>query len=131
MSENFFGPWQITVGQVNTYAYQSFTISGSENADGRYTLFGEDPATIEVIVQGKEWAIEPEWLNLGADYVPSDVRRATKFVVNQGIIVTLDAYIPDFPHPIGGNLTLICTSLDPETNPIPTSNPYDFTIHER
>lgn len=133
MAETFFGPWHIVLGLVNSHFSQSFTISGSENADGRYHVaFGDQLA---FPVQGKEWAIQIEWLPFGPDasWQPSDVRRTMKFVAGEGLIVQLDAdaRLPGLPNPDYNNLTLTCISMDPETNPIPTDNPYDFTIPER
>ena len=133
MAETFFGPWQITIGQVNSHFLQSFTIVGSEDTDGRYHLaFGD---RTEIIAQGEAWTIQIEWFPFAADanYQPSDVRRTTKFVWGQGLVVQLDAdaNAPDSPNPTYDNLTLICTSLDSEINPFPTITPYDFTIHGR
>lgn len=133
MAEKFFGPWQIIVGLVNSHFLQSFTIAGSENADSRYHVVFGDP--MEIAVQGKEWSIQIEWFPFAPDatYQSSDVRRTTKFVVGKGLVVTLDAdaNAPGPLNPAYNNLTLICTSIDPEINPIPTTNPYNFTIPER
>lgn len=128
MAETFFGPWSVVLGLV--HFDQSFIISGSENADGRYYVRSGD--SLEVRVQGEEWRIQIEWLTPDSGWLPSDIRRTTKFVAGEGLIVQLDADArpPGLPNPHYNDLTLICTSLDPETNPIPTGNHYDFTIPE-
>lgn len=132
MAEMFFGPWHIVVGLVNSHFSQSFTISGSDNADDRYPVaFGQ---ALELSVQGEQWQLQLAWFPFGpgGSWQPSDVRRTTKFVPGAGLIVQLDAAArpPGSASPNFNNCGLTCTSLDPETNPIPTSNPYDFTIPE-
>jgi hypothetical protein len=82
-------------------------------------------------VQGTEWRIQTEFYPFGGPaWTAGDIRRSTRFELQQGLIVQLDGAAR--PPGTGGttfnNLTLICTCLDPETNPIPSGNPYDFTI---
>ncbi|MGB9928261.1 MAG: hypothetical protein ACPK85_07615 [Methanosarcina sp.] len=132
MAETFFGPWRIVVTFVNSHFLQSFTIFGSENADGRYNVSFGNP--LELTVQGEKWEIQIEWFPFAPDasFQPSAVRRTTKFIAGEGLIVKLDAdaQSPGSLNHDYDNLTLICTSMNPEINPIPTNNPYDFTIPE-
>ena len=55
-----------------------------------------------------------------------------KFVIGDGLIVQLDgaARPPVLINPQFRNMSLTCTSMDPDINPIPTTNPYSFTIPE-
>jgi hypothetical protein len=133
MPETFFGPWRVVVGMVNSHYSQSFTVAGSDNADDRYPVaFGEQ---LNLVVRGTEWTLQVEWFPFGegATYQPSDVRRTTKFVPGEGLVVQLDAGAR-LPGRLGkdfDNLTLLCTSIDPELSPVLQANPYDFTIPER
>jgi hypothetical protein len=132
MAETFFGPWYLVLGLVNSHFSQSFTISGSQNADGRYDVAFGDP--LEFAVQGEEWRLQMEYFPFDPDatWRPSDVRSTMSFVPGEGLIVQVNgaARPPGTPAPHHDNLVLTLTSMDPATNPIPASNPYDFTIPE-
>ncbi len=115
--ETFHGPWRITLGYVNPIPPKLlFVVRGSDNADGGYIV--EPRATLDVSVSGAEWTIGLGYAE-GSTFF-DDTQRSTKFELQNGLIVVLNSPIAIF--------TLICISMDPETNPIPTHNPYDFTI---
>lgn len=138
MSETFYGPWNITVAECDVVPAFSFVISGSENADGRYLVQPTVPPESgpEVRVRGAEWQISLELsFTFDDNWASSDVvSRQTEFVPMTGLTITLDSHFrpddggdPFFPF-VG--MILSCTSADPATNPIPTPNPYDFTLPE-
>ncbi len=132
MAETFHGPWRIVLTHVNSHFAQSVVVSRSDNADGRYDVaFGD---ALEILVQGSQWQLETQYYPFagGAGWQPGDVRRATRFEPKHGMIVQLDgaARPPGSSGTAFNNLTLVCTCMDPQTNPIPADNPYDFTIPE-
>jgi hypothetical protein len=130
MATTFYGPWYVVLGQVAGHFSQRFVITGSDNADGVYPVrFG---AGLVLAVQGSKWQIEMQYFPFdpGASWRPSTVRESMKFVAGDGLIMQLDgaARPPELINPQFHNLTITCTSMDPELNPIPGTNPYDFTI---
>jgi len=132
MATTFYGPWYVVLGVVNSHFSQRFLISGSDNADGVYPVqFGN---RLTLSVQGTKWQIEMQYFpfGAGASWQPSDVRESMKFVLGDGLIVQLDggARLPVLINPQFRNLALTCTSIDQEINPIPTANPYSFTVPE-
>lgn len=112
MAETFFGPWRIVNEELSGEPWWGFVISGSDNADGEYSVVQLDPTG--VVVSGQQWTIEL--------HLPGQVEyvRTTQFVAPDGLTVRL--VIPF--------LTLLCISMDREINPIQTPNPFDFTIPE-
>ncbi|MGB7069967.1 MAG: hypothetical protein WBD22_10785 [Pyrinomonadaceae bacterium] len=132
MATTFYGPWHVVLGLVNSHFSQRFIISGSDNSDGIYPVaFGN---TLVLAIQGGKWQIEVQYFPFdpGSTWQPSDVRESMKFVPGEGLILQLDgaARPPVLINPKFHNLALTCTSMDPEINPIPTANPYDFTFSE-
>lgn len=125
MAETFFGPWRVVFERHNLYYRERFVISGSDNADGEYEGYlGIPVVPIDITVSGAEWTIDlqlvggpalPEWQSF-------DVVRVTQFVAPEGLTVRLTTQY----H----NMTVLCISMDPDINPIPTPNPFDFTIPE-
>ena len=132
MAETFYGPWQIVLVRVNSHVAQRFVISGSDNADGPYHVAFGEPLTVQV--QGQAWQLGTQFFPFepAVDWQPGAVRRTTRFEPKQGLIVQLDgaSHPPSSSSTSFNNLTLICTCMDPETNPIPADNPYDFTLPE-
>jgi hypothetical protein len=120
-----YGPWRITLGTVELPC--SFVVSGSDNADGRYKV--EQGAPLDVLVTGTEWTISlwSDWPDANQNWRPLPVLREMTFEPQNGLVVSLGVH-PGAPHR-GEWAWLTCTSTDPETNPIPTSNPYDFTTN--
>jgi hypothetical protein len=133
MATIFYGPWHVVVGRVNSHFSHRLVISGSSNVDGFYPVAYGSPLVLTV--QGARWQIEMQYFPFeeAATWQPSDVRESRMFVPGDGLIVQLDggARPPVVVNPQFNNLAVTCTSLDPELNPIPTANPYDFTIPER
>ena len=132
MTETFYGPWKITVTHVQSHFAQRFEIRRSQGADGTYSVaFG---VPLEVIADGPEWELEMQFFPFeeGASWEPTAVRRSTSFDLQAGLVVQLDgaAGSSGGPNADYHNLTLICTSMDPEVHPHPEPNPYDFTLPE-
>jgi hypothetical protein len=134
MAETFFGNWYVQVGPVIADFPQSFTISGSDNADGLYQPVAGQPMSVQVT--GAAWLVEMQWFGgeAGSGWQKSDVRRTTEFVLEEGLKVSLGADdntppLQDFDY---DDLTLICISMDPAVYPLPyPGNPFDFTIPEQ
>ena len=133
MATTFYGPWHVVLGLVNFHFSKRFIISKSDNADGIYPVVNGN--AIMLSIQGGEWQIQIENLPFdpGASWQPSIVRESMKFVLGEGLIVQLDGLMRfpdshDLPFHI---VTLTCTSMDPEINPIPTANPFSFTLGDR
>lgn len=132
MTETFYGPWRVVLTHANSHFSQRMLIEGSDNADGEYQIaFGR---AVDVEVLGAEWRLTTEFFPFGGpSWQAGDVRRSTRFEPFAGLLVQLDgaARPPGSGSTTFPNLTLHCSCLDPETNPIPTPNPYDFTIPEQ
>lgn len=130
MSETFYNEWAIHVDQNNALYSQRFVISRSASSDGSYAAsLGMSPVT----VSGEEWTLAMEWNdNNSSGWQASRIRRSAEYTVQGGFTIVLAA--DDGPAPGDqdfDDLVLICKSLDPTTDPpLPTSNPYDFTISE-
>ncbi len=121
MAETFFGPWRIVViEELGPPWPWEFVISGSDNADGVYVAEQLDP--MGIAVTGVEWTIE---LVMLPNFLIKPT-RATQFVVPDGLTV----HLISVPIGIGVRryFLLRCISMDPEVHPIPTPNPFDFTI---
>ncbi len=121
----------------------SFVVAGSNGADGRYVVdVWADP--FEVFVEGDRWTVDIDELD-NATWVPAEAwpptreggaRRRMRFEPGDGLIVSLEtgsyAWHPDLGVPFGDifytGLRLERVSKDPSTNPIPTGNPFDFSI---
>ena len=125
MAETFYGPWNVRLDHVDPSFRQRFSISGSDNADGRYDVSSGVPLNLEVT--GNAWSIsleiEPFPPRGEQAWDQRTVQRATRFEAPDGLIVQLDTIA--LPR-----LSLTCISMDPTVNPISPANPYDFTIPE-
>jgi hypothetical protein len=136
MATTFYGPWYVVLSLADLDFAKRFVISGSENADGIYPVaFGN---TLVLSVQGAKWQIEIQYISPfdPAGWEPAFVDESRKFVLGDGLVVQLDgsARIPVQDPPLFDPqlhlMRLICTSMDPEINPIPTANPFSFTLGE-
>jgi hypothetical protein len=127
MAETFFGPWRIVVKEFVPISQPRFVISGSDNADGAYRPQEGVPMGVEAT--GAEWTVELQivW-GFGAHTWSSyHVLRTTQFDASEGLLVRLDHRRSLFSEI---TLSLLCISMDPDINPVPTPNPFDFTIPE-
>lgn len=133
MTEVFYGPWRVVLTHVNSHYSQRFVVARSD-ADGEYDVaFGQQ---VDMVIDGQEWMLEIQHFPFGegqdSNWTMSAVRRSTRFDEGDGLTVQLDgaARPAESPGDTFNNLTLVCTSLDPETHPNPGPNPYDFTVPE-
>lgn len=145
MAETFHGRWRIRV--TKGLGLTSFVVIGSDDADGRHRVEGRSgPApAMELTVRGARWTVAIEedvngsWMPAVAQFPANSdgPRRSTKFVPGPGLTVTLEtggaSWHPDLGDPLSAFLVvplvrLECVCLDETTNPIPTPNPYDFTV---
>ena len=140
MSTTFYGPWVVVLGlnQFDVDLPKRFVISGSENADGIYPVaFGN---ALVMLVEGAKWQLEIQHISPFDPVVPNGwepavVDESMRFVLGDGLIVELRSFarLP-VPTPTvfdaQGLMEFTCTSMDPEINPIPTANPFSFTIGE-
>jgi hypothetical protein len=134
----FFGPWLVQVDKVDVSPEQSFVITGSDGADGRYPVAYGEP--FEVSVDGAAWTVEIDeldhdvWTPATAQppVAEGGARRITKFDPADGLIALLGTGSHAYETLMGDiwylGMRLRCISKDPETNPNPMPNPYDFTI---
>ncbi|MDT0168436.1 hypothetical protein [Pseudarthrobacter sp. BRE9] len=128
MAETFYGPWRIVLLNANSHFAQQMVIEGSDNADGGYDIaYGE---ALDVSVAGAQWRLRTEFFPFdGPAWLEGDTRAISRFEPGAGLLVQIDG--ASRPPGRGGpltNLRLLCSCLDPETNPIPAPNPFDFTI---
>ena len=129
MAETFYGPWRVVLALFDPYPQQGFVISGSDNADGFYVP--EAGVPVDIAVAGEEWTIGfqmrlPHWPH---EWVSAGPIPTTQFLAGLGWTVRLSAHGGYFgPH--FARMALLCISMDPDINPIPTPNPFDFTIPE-
>ncbi len=138
----FHGPWLVTMTD-SMVDRMSVVITGSQGADGRYVVHA-DTKTFEVFVDGGRWTIQIDG-HEGGTWVPAEAwpetdeggaRRRMRFEAGRGLIVSLEtgtwAWHSDLGVPFNdifrSGLRLECVSQDPSTNPIPTANPFDFTV---
>jgi len=133
MAEVFYGPWRVVLTHVNSHYSQRFVVARSDS-DGAYDVAFGQP--LEIVIDGEAWELELQHLQFGEDQDPtwktSTVRRSTRYDEVSGLIVQLDGATrtAGSAGDAFNNLTLVCTSLDPETHPNPGPSPYDFTIPE-
>jgi hypothetical protein len=114
--------------RANSHFSQCVSIDGSDNADGRHEVaFGTH---LDLQVRGAKWSLQTQFFPFGGpDWQAGDARRSTSFEPKNGLICRMEgATRPPGTGAQFNNLTLICSCLDLETNPIPTDNPYDFTL---
>jgi len=143
IEETFHGPWLVTMTNSIVGRSMSVAVAGSEGADGRYVI-DSDTETFEVFVDGGRWTIEID-VDDGGTWVPAEAspetdeggaRRRMRFEAGRGLIVSLEtgswAWHDDLGVPFSDifrpGIRLECVSQDPSTNPIPTANPFDFTL---
>ncbi|MFF1561807.1 hypothetical protein [Streptomyces sp. NPDC058279] len=135
MAETLYGPFRVVLDTADPFPLQRVIIAGSSNADGVYELNIDHPP-LDLVVKGDEWSIEVQFLKSfpHAEWITSPFVHSTAFVFKEGLIVDLESgqlgspSLGDGFHP---SIRLICRSLDPATNPIPSNNPYDFTVPAR
>jgi hypothetical protein len=132
MAHKFFGPWRVVVKEFDPIPPQGFVISGSDDADGFYVP--KQGVPMDIAVSGAEWTIDLQVL------MPFEPMRwtsfegiqTTRFVAPEGLTVRLnhggDKVL--FLGPFILSMTLLCISMDPDINPIPILNPFDFTAPE-
>ena len=131
MAETFYGPWRVVLMSANSHFAQQLVIMNSDNADGEYAIgFG---VALNVEVQGEQWQLQTQFFPFGGPAWKNGAMRAvSRFDRDQGLLVQVDAAA----RPPGGaaatfnNASLLCRSLDPETNPLAGGIPPNFTIPE-
>lgn len=128
MAESFYGPWQVVLMSANSHFAQQLVVTGSDNADGEYVIaFGQ---VLDMTVQGERWTLQTQFFPFGGPaWQDGAMRAVSRFDLDEGLLVQVDAA----SRPPGGghtftNASLLCRSLDPETNPLPGGIPPDFSI---
>lgn len=130
MATTFFGPWRVVVKEFDPSPQQGFMISGSDDADGFYVPEAGVPMVVPV--SGAEWTIDLQMLSPfePVGWFSFEAVRTTRFMAPDGLTVRLnhggDHVL--FLGPFVLSMTLLCISMDPELNPIPTPNPFEFTF---
>lgn len=132
MTVEFFGPWVIRVEDVVDVFEPRLTLAGTDNADGEYFPVSGQP--LDVAVTGSAWTINAHTPWSGDDgatvWDPLKLRRSTRFDRMTGLIVDLETGRPSGGGigPVYFFMRLVCVCADPEVNPDPLPNPYDFTL---
>ncbi|MET0782117.1 MAG: hypothetical protein ABWY26_01575 [Microbacterium sp.] len=129
MAETFYGPWRVVLMSANSHFAQQLVVAGSDNADGEYVIaFGQ---VLDIAVQGEQWQLQTQFFPFGGPAWENGAMRAvSRFDLDKGLLVQVDAASRP-PGAAGGtfsNASLLCSSLDPETNPLPGGMPPDFTV---
>jgi len=129
MAETFYGPWRVVLLSANSHFAQQLVVSDSDNADGEYAIaFGQ---TLDLAVQGEQWTLQTQFFPFGGPaWKDGAMRAVSRFDLDTGLLVQIDAASRP-PGGAGGtftNASLLCSSLDPETNPLPGGIPPDFTL---
>jgi len=129
MMETLCGPFRVVLDGGDIWPPQRVRISGSANADGVYRLDFDEP--LDLSVAGDEWSVGVEFFKEvpDAEWIDAVFTRSTAFVREEGLVVELMSGLGNSPSlgEFRPSIRLICTSLDPDTNPDSRPNPYDFT----
>ena len=126
MPEMFAGPWDLRYTVTDTQRANRLVIYGSDTGDGTYNkAIGQD---LSLNITGELWSAEVQTRNpdSGEWEVPT-TRRTIRFDPINGITVRLRT---SRPIEIGANPAtnvIDCVYRDPNLNPPPTPNPFDFT----
>ena len=129
MLEMFYGPWHLTFKKADPNRRNRLVVVGSDSSDGTYDrVFGGGP--IELEVTGEAWSVEVESSPRDADaWEPSIRERNTEYDPTDGIVVTLHGYVGNREDVTQPNVVR-CVYRDPDRNPPPTPDPFDFTYGE-
>ena len=132
MAETFYGPWEITVVSRDAWFDQRIVVTGSDGMDGAYPGV---PGSPPLRVTGAEWSLRMEWNdNAGSGWQPSEIRRAARYTVAEGLVVELgvdDNYEHLRDHDFN-DVVIGLVSRDPLHTPLhPIVNPYDFTVPKK
>jgi hypothetical protein len=132
MAETFYGPWRIRLLSANSHFAQQLLITGSDNADGGHDIEYENH--FDIAVEGERWQLQTQFYPFGGPAWQDGAMRATsRFDLDEGLLVQIDAASrpPGSTGSTFANASLLCSSLDPETNPLPGGIPPDFTLPGR
>lgn len=132
MKERFFGPWRIELVDVINVFESRILITGSSNADGAYEIDQNQPFMITV--DGKDWTLGIEsWWPPDAGFSSRPIRRSNSFDRINGLVAVIEMGKPPSGEigPLYDYVHLRCISQDPNVNPAPAPDPFDFTLPER
>jgi hypothetical protein len=126
MPELFSGPWELRYTVTDTERSNRLVINGSDAADGPHSkAIGRD---LVIPVTGKLWSVDVQSLNPDSgEWEAPTLRRIMRFDPTDGIVVRLRT---SRPIKIWGNPAsnvIDCVYRDPDANPPPTPDPFDFT----
>lgn len=136
LTEQFSDKWSIQTVPGNEHLLERLIISGSSASDG--TIPGGAP--VNITVTGARWRITMEFVEMlgggplppGAMSLPPQIRRLVNYDLPNGLVKTFTDVAGGLLVPDEGLHVLICTNLDPHTNPFAgATNPYDFTFDRR
>lgn len=136
MNERFFGLWRIELVLALHVTQARFVISGSSNADGAYATYPNQ--SLVLAVDGESWTLGFQSWRPASGFGPRSIRRTNSFDRMDGLVAVIE---------MGGGesgmvyenarlrfyeyVHLRCVSQDPNVNPAPAPNPFDFTLPER
>ncbi|GAA0271282.1 hypothetical protein GCM10010302_06060 [Streptomyces polychromogenes] len=131
----FFGPWEIQLGELIDLWGTKLTLAGTDNADGEYFPVSGQP--LDVAVTGSAWTISVQMARPDDDggqaWDPRELRRSTRFDRMTGLVVDIESGLPqgDVVGPLYFYMHLVCVCRAPGVAPDPVPNPYDFTLPGR
>ena len=128
MPEMFAGDWDLRYTDVDPLSSNRVVIYGSDQADGTYTpRFGGDEVTVSIT--GGMWSADMQTLNSDTgEWESRPARRTMRFDRKNGTTVRLDTA----PQPIDGKPQIYGNAVelvyrDPDLNPPPVEDAFDFT----
>ena len=126
MVEMFYGPWQLTFRKSDPNRRNRLVIAGSDAMDGVYErVFGGGPIVLDVT--GSVWSVDIESSPRDQEAWESSVRnRKVEYEPSDGIVVTLHGFVGERKDVTQPNIVR-CVSRDPDLNPPPVPDPFDFT----
>ena len=123
MKEMFYGPWQLTFRKSDPNRRNRLVIRDSDTDGDHERVFGSGPITVEVT--GEVWTADIESLVDGA-WTSCLQEREMAYEPADGIVVTLHGYAGDRADVTQPNVVR-CVYRDPDRNPPPVPDPFDFS----
>jgi hypothetical protein len=123
----FAGPWDLRYTSTDTDRQNRLVIAGSDTTDGSYDkAIGTD---LELSITGELWSADVQSLNPDTqEWESRPVRRTMRYDAKDGITVRLES-AGGPPNPVGlrRNNVIDFVYRDPNANPPPTRDAFDFT----
>lgn len=127
MPEMFAGPWDLRYTSTDLGVQNRLVIAGSDSKDGSYAkAIG---AELELSVTGELWSADVQSLNPHTrEWESQPLRRSMRYDAKNGITMRLESV--GGPPNLAGilrNNVVEGVYRDPNANPPPVQDPFDFT----